>query len=349
MLANQEIHSLISAIGGGYGNQPVEDGGFNVAKIRYDKVVIMTDADVDGAHIRTLLLTFFYNQMRPLIAHGHVYLAQPPLYGLKKGKSIEYIESDDKLTSRLISLGAEDFTFRAPGGETRVESPQMPELTRTLAAAESLCNRLTKQNVDIRRYFDARNEQGEFPRFRAIVDTDGNPVDHYVFRMDEVEALRAETAQVLGCDPETLAAAENPNFNCTEILQSKTLRTQMDTLAELYGFRRGDFLGREGEAIGTLVDKAGREQPVESLLQVLESVRARGGKGFVIQRYKGLGEMDKEQLFETTMDPANRKMLKVSLDDALEADSVFSLLMGDEVAPRRRWIEENSLMAEIDA
>jgi DNA gyrase subunit B len=123
----------------------------------------------------------------------------------------------------------------------------------------------------------------------------------------------------------------------------------MDTLAELYGFRRGDFLGREGEAIGTLVDKAGREQPVESLLQVLESVRARGGKGFVIQRYKGLGEMDKEQLFETTMDPANRKMLKVSLDDALEADSVFSLLMGDEVAPRRRWIEENSLMAEIDA
>ncbi len=349
MMANQEIHSLISAIGGGYGNQGAEDGGFNVAKIRYDKVVIMTDADVDGAHIRTLLLTFFYNQMRPLIAHGHVYLAQPPLYGLKKGKNIEYIESDAKLTSRLISLGAEDFSLATPDQHATVESQRMPDLTRTLAAAESLCNRLTKQNVDIKRYFAARNDAGEFPRFRVIVDTDGNPVDHYVFHMDEVEALRAATAQTLGCDVETLANAENPNFNCTEILQSKTLRTQMDNLSELYGFNAADFLGAEGVTFATLSDKSGKETPVESLLQVLEAVRARGSKGFVIQRYKGLGEMDKEQLFETTMDPRNRKMLKVSLDDAVEADTVFNLLMGDEVAPRRRWIEENSLMAEIDA
>ena len=349
MMANQEIHSLISAIGGNYGNQPVEDGGFDVSKIRYNKVVIMTDADVDGAHIRTLLLTFFYNQMRPLIAHGHVYLAQPPLYGLKKGKNIEYIESDAKLTSRLITLGAEDFSLATADGHATVASQQMPELTRTLAAAESLCNRLTKQSVDIRRYFAARNAEGEFPRFRVIVDTDGNPVDHYVFKMDEVDALRVETAAVLGCEPDTLANAENPNFNCTEILQSKTLRTQMDNLAELYGFRSEDFLGKEGEDFATLTDKSGKTQPVESLLQVLEQVRTRGGKGFVIQRYKGLGEMDKEQLFETTMDPKNRKMLQVTLDDALEADSVFSLLMGDEVAPRRRWIEENSLMAEIDA
>ncbi|MGI6495962.1 MAG: DNA gyrase subunit B [Kiritimatiellia bacterium] len=349
MMANQEIHSLISAIGGGYGNQPPEEGGFDVGKIRYDKVVIMTDADVDGAHIRTLLLTFFYRQMRALISHGHVYLAQPPLYGLKKGKNIEYIESDAKLTSRLISLGAEDFSFAGADGSAKVEPRQMPDLTRTLAAAESLCKRLAKQNVDIRRYFDARTGAGEFPRFRVIVDTDGNPVEHYVFRMDEVKALQAETAALLECELEALDEDDNPNFHCTEILQSKTLRTQMDNLAELYGFRRGDFLGREGETIGTLADKAGKETPVESLLEVLESVRARGRKGFVIQRYKGLGEMDKEQLFETTMDPANRKLLQVTLDDTVEADRVFQLLMGDEVAPRRRWIEENSLMAEIDA
>ena len=162
ILANQEIHSLISAIGGGFGNNE-----FDVSKIRYDKIVIMTDADVDGAHIRTLLLTFFYNQMRPLIEHGHVYIAQPPLYGIKKNKNIEYIESDVKLTARLIALGAEEFSFASADGASRVESRDMPDLLRALAASEDLCNRLVKQNVDIRRYFRERNAAGEFPRFRG--------------------------------------------------------------------------------------------------------------------------------------------------------------------------------------
>ena len=167
ILANQEIHSLISAIGGGFGNNE-----FDVSKIRYDKIVIMTDADVDGAHIRTLLLTFFYNQMRPLIEHGHVYIAQPPLYGIKKNKNIEYIESDVKLTARLIALGAEEFSFASADGASRVESRDMPDLLRALAASEDLCNRLVKQNVDIRRYFRERNAAGEFPRFRVLSDTD---------------------------------------------------------------------------------------------------------------------------------------------------------------------------------
>ena len=369
MLANNEIKSLISAIGGGYGNGVTEikdkEGNviesrpdFDVSRIRYDKIVIMTDADVDGAHIRTLLLTFFYNQMRPLIAHGHVYLAQPPLYGLKKQKSMEYIESDEKLTKRLIELGAQDFTFRAADGSFGIAPEKMPDLTRTLAATESLCNRLVKQNVDLRRYFAARTEAGEFPRFRVIVDVDGNPVDHYVFLQDEADALRTETARTLAGAAEgpefdekleMLSDGENPNFNCTEILQSAALRAHMENLSSLYGFRRGDYLGEEGKTIGTLVDKAGKETPVESLGDILAAVRARGSKGFTIQRYKGLGEMDKEQLFETTMDPAHRKMLKVSLESAAQADKIFSLLMGDEVSPRRRWIEDNALMAEIDA
>ena len=368
MLANNEIRSLISAIGGGYGNGTTEirdkEGNvieqkpdFDVARIRYNKVVIMTDADVDGAHIRTLLLTFFYNQMRPLITHGHVYLAQPPLYGLKKGKTIEYIESDAKLTSKLIELGAKEFTLKRADGSVAVDPGKMPELTTTLAAAESLCRRLEKQRVNLSEYFARRTEQGAFPNFFVTVDIDGNPVDSLAFTADETEALKAEAAQKLaaqsGLSAEEalarLSEEDNPNFSCTPITQSETLRTHMDNLADLYGFGRDDFRGKDGAAIATLVDAAGKETEVESLLQVLELVRSRGSKGFTIQRYKGLGEMDKEQLFDTTMDPKKRKMLRVTLDDAAEADKVFSKLMGDEVAPRRRWIEENSLMAEIDA
>ena len=147
----------------------------------------------------------------------------------------------------------------------------------------------------------------------------------------------------------SLDEPENPNFTCTEILQSATLRRNMDTLRELYRFDTGDFWGAEGATIGTITDTKGNATPVESLMDLLEQVRARGRKGLTIQRYKGLGEMDWDQLYDTTMDPAKRKMLKVSLDSAVDADKTFSLLMGDEVAPRRNWIESNALMANIDA
>ena len=345
MLDNNEIKSLISAIGGGFGNHE-----FDVSKIRYDKIVIMTDADVDGAHIRTLLLTFFYNQMRPLIEHGHVYLAQPPLYMLKRKGKQEYIESDAKLTRRLISLGSEDFSFLSADGAHSLSGADMPALLDLLASAEDLCRRLSKQNVDVPRFFSLRDPAtGEFPRFRVITDTDGNPVDHYVFKYDDTLALKQRTAEALGCPVEALDEPENPNFNCTEILQAATLRRQMDTLAnEPYHFRRGDFWGT-GAPIGTLTDASGASVPVDSLVHFLDLIRQRGRKGLTVQRYKGLGEMDADQLFETTMDPARRKLLRVVLDSAVDADAKFSLLMGDEVAPRRRWIEEHALLAEVDA
>ena len=388
ILANQEIHSLISAIGGGFGNNE-----FDVSKIRYDKIVIMTDADVDGAHIRTLLLTFFYNQMRPLVEHGHVYIAQPPLYGIKKGKSIEYIESDARLTARLIALGAEEFRFDSPDGSVSVPNSAMPDLLRALAASEDLCNRLVKQNVDIRGFFAARDKAtGEFPRFRVISDVDGNPVEHYVFKQSEVDAIKRATAASLAGVPDpgesaearaplghgeaaeapasgegssgetapsgpadAFAAAlaaldepENPNFSCTEILQAGTLRRNMDTLRELYNLQVSAFWGESGAPIGAITDTKGAVAEVSSLMDLLEQVRSRGRKGLTIQRYKGLGEMDWDQLYDTTMDPAKRKMLRVSLDSAVDADKTFSLLMGDEVAPRRNWIETNALMANID-
>lgn len=338
MLANQEIRTLITAIGAGLGTE------FNPDKLRYHKIVIMTDADVDGAHIRTLLLTFFYRQMRPLIERGHVYLAQPPLYLVKRNNREEYVESDAQLTAKLLTLGSEDFLFTFADGERQIASYQMADLLDVIAAAESLCMRLEKQHVDIPRFFSLRNlETGEFPHFRVITDVDGNPVNHYVFTWDEANELKRQTAETLQCPLEDLDEPENPAFSCMEILTATQLRRHMDTLQQVYGFVRGQYFG-DGSIIGLLAESTGSQIQVHSLVELLHIVREKGRKGLTIQRYKGLGEMDADQLFETTMDPKNRKMLRVVLEDAVEADKMFSMLMGDEVSPRRKFIEDHALM-----
>ena len=387
MLKNNEIRSLISAIGANYGNPPDDLGldaddsasskdqpndpdappskeetngknkkvarkeFFDINKIKYDKVIIMTDADVDGAHIRTLLLTFFWKQMRPLIMQGHVYLAQPPLYQIKRGKEEKYIESDAQLTRSLVTIGAKDFTFQNTDGVHTISSTDMPGILEVLSSAEEICNRLKKQNIDLDRFFRARDlETGEFPHFRVITDTDGNQIDHYVHRMDEAQKLKEEVAAALGCPLEELDSAENPNYTCTEVLQANDLRRKMDILRDVYHFERGTFWGnRDGSPLGKLVDLDKKEIPVFSLFDVLNIIRDRGKKGLTVQRYKGLGEMDYDQLFDTTMDPQKRKLLRVQIDSLEEADKYFSILMGDEVDPRRRFIEENALNARPDA
>ena len=378
ILENNEIRSLISAIGGGYDDSPHREGDdegaapgapgkasgqqFDVSKIRYHKVIIMTDADVDGAHIRTLLLTFFYNRMRPLIEHGFVYLAQPPLYMIKRGKKEEYIESDAKLTERLIALGAEEFSFRSADGACTLAGPQMPDLLRILASVEDLCNRLVRQNVDIRAYFAARDPAtGAFPAFRVTVDTDGNPADHYLFTRAQTDALKAETAALMGCPVENLDIPENPNFTVSPVQQADALRRMFDTLAEVYSLPAASFWGDGKNPVGTVTDSKGTETPVESLAALLDAVRLRGRRGLTVQRYKGLGEMDYDQLFDTTMDPARRKLLRVRLDHCEDPESIwhprnpdnpvekiFQTLMGDEVVSRRRFIEDHALMATLD-
>ena len=369
MMENAELKSLISAIGGGYGNreeleaewraavavarehnvpEPSPPSCFDVTRIRYDKVIIMTDADVDGAHIRTLLLTFFYNQMRDLISHGHVYLAQPPLYQIRRGKTAEYVESDAMLTKRLISLGSEDFNFTFADGERSIHGAKMPDLLELLATVEEAVKRLAKQGVDAEGYFALRSGDGEFPKYRVTTESPAGPVDRYVFSLPEADAIKRETAERLGLGLDALDAPENPYFKCSEIHQANALRRHMANLVENWGFRRGDFFGG-ADPIGTLSDTKGAEFPVKSLLDFLDTVRARGKKGLTVQRYKGLGEMDFSQLYDTTMKPGARKMRRCTLDNAEEAREMFTILMGDEVAPRRRFIEENALSASIDA
>ena len=363
-MENAEIRTMITAINGGYDHDEevietdeygvkhkvMRHVSFDVSKIRYGKIIIMTDADVDGAHIRTLLLTFFYRKMRALIEHGHVYMAQPPLYGIKRKGKIEYIASDNVLTNKLLKLGCTDFRFVFADGERTLESERLSSLLDILATAKSQCTVLEKQKVNISEFFGLRNaETGEFPHFRVTSDTDGNQKVKFVFRLEEVDAIKNEVQAVLQCPMEELDEPENPNYNCTEIKQAETLRREMDNLVQVYGFARGDFLGADEKVIGKLVDQKGVEVPVTSLLQVLAEIRERGGKGLSIQRYKGLGEMDYDQLYDTTMDPRNRRLRKAELVDAVEADKIFEKLMGDQVEPRRRFIEENALSADIDA
>ena len=259
MLANNEIRTLITAIGCGFGEE------WDISKARYHKIVIMTDADVDGAHIRTLLLTFFYRKMPELIEKGYVYLAQPPLYKVERKKRIEYVLTDGELTQRLLTLGLDDFEAKDASGAV-LEKDRAAELLTLLAEIEA-----TSKMVE---------ERGFDPK--ALVE-----------------------------DP----AAQGGG--------ASMLKKQFSSLSA-FGYAPEDWFGG-------------------SLKNLLEGVRSHGKQGLSIYRFKGLGEMDADELFDTTMNPAKRHMLQVKLDDAVAADRMFTLLMGDEVEPRRKFIEDNAL------
>ena len=259
MLANTEIRTLITAIGCGFAEE------WDISKARYHKIVIMTDADVDGAHIRTLLLTFFYRKMPELIEKGYVYLAQPPLYKVERKKRSEYVLTDAELTEKLLTLGLDDFEVKGKDGVV-LDKETATNLMRLLSEIE-----LTSKAVE---------ERGYKPK----------------------ELLADAAATGSG---------------------ASMLRKQFQSL-EGFGFTQEDYFGG-------------------MLPGLLDEVRAHGKQGLSIYRFKGLGEMDAEELFETTMNPEKRHMLRVTLNDAVKADQMFTLLMGDEVEPRRRFIEENAL------
>ncbi|MCR5414249.1 MAG: DNA topoisomerase (ATP-hydrolyzing) subunit B [Kiritimatiellae bacterium] len=259
MLANAEIRTLITAIGCGFGEE------WDISKARYHKIVIMTDADVDGAHIRTLLLTFFYRKMPELIERGYVYLAQPPLYKVERKKKSEYVLTDGELTQKLLTLGLDDFEVKNRDGSV-MEKDRAVALMTLLAEIEA-----TAKMVE---------ERG--------------------FRPDEL--VNDSSAQGSG---------------------ASMLRKQFSSLSA-FGYGPSDYFGG-------------------SLKKLLDDVRAHGKQGLSVYRFKGLGEMDADELFDTTMNPEKRHMLRVKLSDAVAADQMFSLLMGDEVEPRRKFIEDNAL------
>ena len=335
VLANDEIRTMITAIGTGIG---VDD--FNIEKARYHKIIIMTDADVDGAHIRTLLLTFFYRQMPQLIEHGYVYIAQPPLYKVTRRKREEYVESDAHLTKILLDLGADGMLLEKPDGTRLRDTAGLRELLGKIVEIEEMADKLRRRGIALEQYLANRNpETGAFPLYCAYMNEVGEELE-LRFAHDEIglQALFAEAQQgIESVEGEEPAAA---TVRYKELFFSRQLQSVVEAL-EQEGFALGQLM--ESDEPQFNLDDKGSKTPVYSLMELAQAVRVAGRKGMSIQRYKGLGEMNPQQLWETTLDPAFRRMTKVVLDDAVKADEMFTILMGDEVEPRRQFIQENAL------
>ena len=342
MLANNEIRTLITAIGCGFAEE------WDVSKARYHKIVIMTDADVDGAHIHTLLLTFFYRKMPELIEKGYVYLAQPPLYKVERKKKVEYVLTDGEMNSKLLFLGLDDMKVRRANGE-ELDNAAARRLLDLLAEIETNANSIERRGLSVKGLLDNRDADGNVPRYVLVRGAGDAAVVEYA--MDEaafktrVAALQQEMATTIdipSTQVETYHPTDQMAFRWLEMHRASLLHKQMESLQGM-GFGVADYLGETGKVAS--LEEDGATTDVKSLPELLEAIRSRGRKGMSIYRFKGLGEMDAKELFDTTMNPSKRHMLRVTLNDAVKADQMFSLLMGDEVEPRRKFIEDNALNA----
>ena len=344
ILSNNEIRTLATAVGAGIGRDD-----FDISKIRYHKIIIMTDADVDGAHIRTLLLTFFYRQMPALIERGHVYLAQPPLYKITHKKQEEYIENDEVLTRKLLEMGSEDLTFELHADKTTIKGRDLNSLLETLIRMEQLEHAVVRKGVEFESFLRRRHpETGAFPKYVVTIEGSSSEEQHFVYTDSELSQLRNEVEQRIGRQLEIFGDENGSNgestklkFRWVEIYAAQSLSRIMASLEKrglaAYPYYKSD------KPFGTLVGENGNRIPISGLSQLLDAVRELGRKGLAIQRYKGLGEMNPDQLYETTMNREKRKLLKVVLEDAARADQMFNILMGEDVEPRRQFIEENAI------
>jgi DNA gyrase subunit B len=353
VLSNEEIRTLITAIGTGIGDAEGE-GSFNVDKARYHKLIIMTDADVDGSHIRTLLLTFLYRQMRGLIDRGYVYIAQPPLYRIKRKKREQYIDNDEQLNRILLELGSEDVVLTRLSDSHIFNPAAIDKIVESLAALEKLGAGVTRYGASLAEYLDRQDPATQvLPRYVARI-REGNKESHE-FLFDETARAQFSAAQGLDADlfepavpaakPETKPTGPVRRVTLHEIFESTEMAKLLRALAAT-GLDNTGFTATES-ARYTIVENAGlkteSKTELSSPLDIVAQIRGNGRKGLTIQRYKGLGEMNPKQLFETTMDPEKRRLLRVTVNDAAMADSLFTLLMGDEVPPRRQFIEDNAL------
>ena len=333
MLNSAEIGTIITALGTGIGRDD-----FNPDKCRYHKIVIMTDADVDGAHIRTLLLTFFYRQMPELIERGYVYIAQPPLYKAKRGNSIIYLKDDREMEDYLINGGCEDAYLEKADGE-RIIGQDLVAYVESTKKARNLISMLSTKAPE-----HIVEQMAICGLFDKEILADANrlqpELEKLAQRLDNLEAEydRGWKVEILEngnlCFYRTLRGVKEEHIVGASILESgeaKVLNTMKDFLAENFSQTL------------RLVSKAGGETVIAGPVTLVDAVMAAGKKGITLQRYKGLGEMNPEQLWETTLDPEARSLLQVKIDQMEEADEVFSTLMGDVVEPRKEFIQENAL------
>jgi DNA gyrase subunit B len=337
MLSNTEITTMISAIGTGIGQED-----FSIDKLRYNRIIIMTDADVDGSHIRTLLLTFFYRQMPELVEKGHICIAQPPLYGIRQGKSIRYLNNEKEMEDFLMQRATEGVVIRVEKIGVQYSGEEVTKLLQGIHEHHRVygkLNRRLQHGELLNRLLHAVAGDGGFLK-------QGFTLKQLFERKELLEALcpiledigyECEVAQdeehgLYSLEVRKSHSDKQLSFTWEDISSAEWIRL-FDLYSELAPMQKPPFTIKEN----------GNSVSVNSAEELLDYVLALGKKNLTIQRYKGLGEMNPEQLWKTTMDPETRSMMKVSIDDAVQTDGIFTILMGDAVEPRRRFIEDNAL------
>jgi DNA gyrase subunit B len=341
MISSEEVGTLITALGCGIGKDE-----YNIDKLRYHRIIIMTDADVDGSHIRTLLLTFFYRQLPELVERGHIYIAQPPLYKVKKGKQEHYVKDDNALNQYLIQMALDKAQLQTDAETPVIQGQGLEKLATEYAEVMSTIQRLSRRYDDLyleqMTYIQALNDeiksdQSKLAAWVAEIETNLNAGGHKAIFTTELKYNAADDFDVTvskRLHGITKSFVLHTTFFTGNDYQ-KIARYAEKTLS-LFG---KDSLMRIGE----------REQPVENFKQAFEWMMREVKKGQHIQRYKGLGEMNPEQLWETTLDSNSRRMLQVTINDVIAADEIFTTLMGDVVEPRRDFIVKNALdVANLD-
>ena len=365
VLQNAEIRTLITAVGTGIGDGG--EGAFNLDRLRYHKIIIMTDADVDGSHIRTLLLTFFFRQMPELIRKGFVYIAQPPLFQVRRKKREEYVEGETQLNKMLIKFGSDDVQLKNLADNKVVADSALVEILAMLESLDKFTRAIARHGGDFGDYLKARDPRShELPRHLVKVREGNLETVHYFLTDHQLSDFAKENVdlRIFGHEPAEEVEANGANGTpATEKPAAKSAGTvtrrrclhvelhESKAVAELLGklekkglpidqYRAADkplFELTEGEGDNQ------KKRPIHSIPEILEAIKEVGKRGVQITRFKGLGEMDAKELFMTTMDPTKRRLLKVDVTDAVEAEEMFSRLMGDEVEPRRQYIEDNAL------
>ena len=333
MLSSAEVGTLITALGCGIGRDEFDPG-----KLRYDRIIIMTDADVDGSHIRTLLLTFFYRQMYTLVEEGHIYIAQPPLYKIKAGKQERYVKDDAALNNYLLQNALDGAELSLSEGAPAVRGEELERLAKTHLAAEQLIDRLSR-----------RYEQAALTAMLYLP-----PIDSLEDPAKVQPWLDALTARL---------SAHDDQEHRYEVRIEREAQTYLEVVRHSHGIPHAYQWGEEffvspeykqlmlhGETLrdlvgeGASISRGNRSQAIDSFKEALEWMMAEGKRGQHIQRYKGLGEMNPDQLWETTMDPEVRRLMQVRIEDVVASDEIFTTLMGDQVEPRRDFIERNALL-----
>jgi DNA gyrase subunit B len=352
LLTSNEILTMITALGTGIGRAGGSSAGggaddFNVAKLRYHRIIIMTDADVDGAHIRTLLLTFFYRQMPELVERGHIYIAQPPLYKVKVGKEEQYLKDGPALDAFLLKVALKDASIETGGANsTTLSGDTLAELARKHQLAEAVIARL-------RNFMDAE-------ALRAIADGVALDLDTTAAAEASAVAMQAKLRELntTGVPAEVssefdtrtdkpllrISRRHHGNIKSSVLTQDFVHGADYAALAEAANTFR-NLLSPDGAIVRRGEGERAKEEKVADFRVAMKWLIGQAENATARQRYKGLGEMNPEQLWETTMDPTVRRLLRVQIDDAIEADRVFTMLMGDEVEPRREFIEQNALRA----